>query len=197
MDAFLRADAATVLWLNQWVGSFPAWDAVVEVLVSDYFVPSFLALMLLGMWFVGGDATERDRHQRAVLRAMIALGLANLAVLIINQHYFRPRPFADYEELTVLFYRPTDSSFPANPTTVAFAMASGIWQGNRKVGAFFAFFAFLWSATRVYAGVFYPLDVLAGAAIGLTISYLVGRALRLLEPLPTIVLRLAAMLHLA
>ena len=42
-----------------------------------------------------------------------------------------------------------------------------------------------------------PLDVLAGAAIGITISYLVSRALRLLEPPPTIVLRLAAMLHLA
>ena len=196
MDALLRADAAIVLWLNQWVGSFPAWDAVVEVLVSDYFVPSLLALMLLGMWYVGRDATERDRHQRAVIRAMIALGLANLAVMIVNQHYFRPRPFADHE-LALLFYRPTDSSFPANPAALAFAMASGIWEGNRKVGVFFALFAFLWSASRVYAGVFYPLDVLAGAAIGVTISYLVGRALRLLEPLPTIVLRLAAMLHLA
>jgi len=196
MDALLRADAAVALWMNGWVGSFPAWDALAEVLVSDYFVPSLLALMLLGMWFVGGDSTERDRHQRAVLRAMIALGLANLAVLIINQHYFRPRPFVDHE-VALLFYRPTDSSFPANPAAVAFAMASGIWEGNRKVGAFFALFAFLWSAARVYAGVFYPLDVLAGLATGLTISYLVGRALRLLEPLPTIVLRLAAMLHLA
>ena len=196
MDAVLRADAAVFLWLNHWVGHFPAWDAVAKVLVSDYFVPSVLSLGLLGMWFVGQGATERDRHQRAVLRAMIALGLANLAVLIINQHYFRPRPFVDHE-VALLFYRPSDSSFPANPAAMAFAMASGMWEGNRKVGVLFAFFAFLWSATRVYAGVFYPLDILAGAAVGITISYLVAGGLRLIEPLPTIVLRLAAMLHLA
>lgn len=196
MDAVLRADVTVTFWLNRWVGHFPAWDAVAKVLVSDYFVPSLLSLALLGMWFVGAGPTERDRHQRAVIRAMIALGLANLAVLIINQHYFRPRPFV-HHEVALLFYRPTDSSFPANPAATAFAMASGIWEGNRKAGAFFAFFAFLWSAVRVYSGVFYPLDVLGGAAIGITVSYLVGRALRLMEPLPTIVLRLAAMLHLA
>jgi len=196
MEAVLRADAAIALWLNQWVGHLPAWDGVAKVLISDYFVPSLLSLGLLGMWFVGRDVTERDTHQRAVLRAMIALGFANLAVLIINQHYFRPRPFVDYE-VVLLFYRPTDSSFPANPAAVAFAMVSGMWEGNRKVGLLFALFAFLWSATRVYGGVFYPLDALAGAAIGITISYLVALGLRLIEPLPTIVLRLAAMLHLA
>jgi len=122
--------------------------------------------------------------------------LSALAVFIINEHYFRSRPFVDHD-VALLFYRPTDSSFPAHPAAVAFAMASGIWEGNRKVGVLFAFFAFLWSAGRVYAGVFYPLDVLAGAAIGITISYLVAGGLRLIEPLPTIVLRLAAMFHLA
>jgi undecaprenyl-diphosphatase len=196
MDAILRADVAVSLWINQWVGHFSAWDAVARVLVSDYFVPSVLSLGVLGMWFVGENATERDRHQRAAFRAMIAMGLANLAVLIINQHYFRPRPFVEHE-VALLFYRPTDSSFPANPAAMAFAMASGMWEGNRKVGMVFLAFAFLWAATRVYAGVFYPLDILAGAAIGITISYLVAGALRLLEPLPTIVLRLVAMFHLA
>jgi undecaprenyl-diphosphatase len=196
MDAVLRADAAVFLWLNQWVGHFPAWDAVLEVFISDYFAPSALSLCLLGMWFAGRDARERDRYQRATIRAMIALGLASLAVLIINQHFFRARPFIDHE-VTLLFYRPTDSSFPANPAAVAFAMASGIWEGNARVGLLFAIFATVWSVGRVYAGVFYPLDILGGAAIGITISYLVGRALRLIEPLPTIVLRVAGMLHLA
>jgi len=51
MDAVLRTDAQVFLWLNRWVGTFPVWDAVVKVLVSDYFVPSVLALGILGMWF--------------------------------------------------------------------------------------------------------------------------------------------------
>ena len=196
MDAVLRADEAVFLWMNQWVGHFPAWDAVVKVFISDYFVPSALSLCLLGMWFAGRDSIEREGNQRAAIRAMVALGFANLAVLIINQHFFRARPFVDHE-VTLLFYQPTDSSFPANPAAVAFAMAAGVWIRSHKLGLLFGFFALLWSMGRVYAGVFYPLDVLAGAAIGITISYLVGIFLWLLNPIVTLVLRVLAYFHLA
>ena len=147
-------------------------------------------------WFAGSDARQRDARQRGVLRALIAVGFANLTVLILNQHYFRERPFVEYD-LTLLFYPPTDSSFPANPAAVTFAMASGMWQGSRKLGAFLYGLAVLWGLSRIYAGVFYPSDVVAGALIGIAISYLVAVGLRLIEPLPTLVLRGARTLHLA
>ena len=76
-------------------------------------------------------------------------------------------------------------------------MASGMWQGSRKLGAFLYGLAALWGLSRVYAGVFYPSDVVAGALIGVAISYLVAVGLRLIEPLPTLVLRGARTLHLA
>ena len=189
-------DEEIVLWLNQWAGRFAYLDAAEKLIVSDYFIPVFISLCLLGMWFVGRDHRTRDAHQRAVLRALIAVGFANLVVILLNQHFFRERPFVEHE-LTLLFYQPTDSSFPCNPAAVAFAMSSGMWQGSRKLGAFLYGLAALWGLSRIYAGVFYPSDVVAGAAIGVTISYLVGTALRLIEPIPTRVLQGARTLHLA
>lgn len=196
MDTIQRIDQEIVLWLNQWAGRTALLDWLEKLIVGDQFIPVCMSLCILAMWFAARDPQARNGHQRAVLRALIAVGFANLAVLILNQHYFRERPFAEHE-LTLLFYQPTDSSFPANPAAVAFAMASGVWQGNRKLGAFMYGLATLWGLSRIYAGVFYPSDVVAGALIGVSISHLVAIALRLIEPLPTLVLRGARTLHLA
>ena len=196
MEALRNIDTEVVLWLNQWVGRYDALDAATELIVSDYFIPVAMSLCVLAMWFVGSNPENRDTHQRAVLRALLAVGFANLAVLILNQYYFRARPFTEHE-LAQIFYQPTDSSFPSNPAAVAFAMASGVWQGNRRLGAFLYSLATLWGLSRIYAGVFYPSDVVAGALIGMVISHLIAVALRLIEPVPTMVLRGARTLHLA
>lgn len=196
MDAVLRADEAVFMWLNGWVGHFAWLDALVKLTVSDYFVPSVLSLLLLAMWFCGRDAADRERRQRGVVRAMAAMGFANLVVLIINQHYFRLRPFVEHD-VALLFYQPTDSSFPANPAAVGFAMASGVWQGDRRMGALFYALATVWVASRVYAGVFYPLDVLGGAGIGLAVSEAVRWWLWSMEPLPSYVWSIFRRLHLA
>ena len=196
MDALLEIDADIVLWLNQWAGRSAFLDATVKLVVSDYFVPVSMSLCLLAMWFVGKDSQARDAHQRAVLTALIAVAFANLLVLILNQHYFRDRPFVDHE-VTLLFYQPTDSSFPANPAAVSFAMAASMLLGSRKLGLVLFGAATLWGLSRIYSGLFYPSDVIAGGLIGVGMSQLVAVALRLIEPVPTLVLRVTRRLHLA
>ena len=192
----MSIDDRIVLWLSQWVGLWPAVDWPAKVLVSDYFVPCAVGLCLVALWFTG-DAQKRDSHQRAVIRALATVGFASWVVLILNDHYFRLRPFAEHDLDLVLFYAPTDSSFPAHPATVGFALAAGIWGGNRRVGAAAYVLAALWGAARVFAGVFYPSDILAGAAIGVVVSQAVALGLWLIEPLPTWVLGGARRLHLA
>lgn len=196
MEALAAVDTKILLWLNGWVGHFGVVDRVASALASDYLVLVLGSLTMLGLWFWGSDAESRQRHQRAVLTGMIALGLASLAVAIINDAYVRPRPFLEHD-LALLFYRPTDPSFPANPVAVAFAMAAGVFTGHRRAGAMLYLLAALLALSRVYAGVFYPSDVAAGAAIGVVMAYLVRLALRLIEPVPTLVLRLARALYLA
>ena len=58
-------DGAIVRWLNGGVGRFAPLDALMEVLVSDYFVPVTGSLLLLGLWLYGRGA---DRLGNLVYR---------------------------------------------------------------------------------------------------------------------------------
>ena len=196
MDKRTDTEGDIVAWLNGLLGRSPAVDDAVYLLVSDYFVPLCICFWMLGLWFQGGDAGKRDRNQRAVLAGAIGLGFANLAVLITNQFAFRDRPIAGLE-LTNLLYAATDSSFPSNPAAVAFAAAMAIWLGNRWAAAPVFALAGVWCLMRVMNGLFYPTDILAGAAIGASVGWATVIGLRRIEPVTTWVLEGARFLRLA
>ncbi|PKB72637.1 MAG: hypothetical protein BZY75_06025 [SAR202 cluster bacterium Io17-Chloro-G7] len=196
MDAFLQLDADIVTWLNQGIGRVYLLDRITYLVVSDYFVPLMMCFWGLGVWFHGENLAERINNQKAVLAAAISLGFANLAVLLTNQAVFRERPITQYD-LVNLLYAPTDSSFPANPATVAFAFATAIWWRNRRASVVPFLLAALWSVTRVYNGLFFPSDVIVGALIGITVACIFTWGLRMIEPIPTRVIRGARLLHLA
>ena len=196
MEPLLQLDGNIVSWLNQGIGRSLILDRAAYVLVSDYFVPLAMCFWTLALWFSGPNPLERRRNQRAVLAAAISLGLANLAILVLNQYLFRARPFTLYE-LSNLLYLPTDSSFPSNPAAIAFAMAAAVWLSNRRAALMLFGLAGLWGLVRIYSGLFYPSDVLAGGLIGVGVAYLVVMGMRRIEPVPTWVLAGARFLHLA
>ena len=196
METLSKVDAEIFLWLNAGVGAAPLLDRVVQWVVSDYLIPLVFSTILLGLWFGWRDQDMRERHQRGVMVAGIGVGIANAFVKTTNAFYFRDRPFDTYE-VNLLFYPPTDSSFPANPVAITVAMATGVWMANRKLGAAMFAVALVYGFSRVYAGVFYPGDILGGALMGLAAALLVRLALRLIEPVPTLCLRLARFLCLA
>ncbi|MCH7745017.1 MAG: phosphatase PAP2 family protein, partial [Chloroflexi bacterium] len=134
-----------------------------------------------------------------VYAGLAAMGLSNLSIRIINQFYFRPRPFDPLADLdvTLLFYPPTDSSFPSNAVAAAFGIAFSVWGVNHRIGTGFIIGAVLYSFARIYAGVHYPLDVIGGAFIALVITFLVFRLRDLLQPLPNWVIKAARILCLA
>lgn len=193
METVSQVDTEVFLWINGWVGTSPIFDRVVQWVVSDYLIPVVFSGVLLGLWFGWVDQAMRERHQRGVMLAAIAVGIASAAVKITNVFYFRPRPFDSYE-VDLLFYAPTDSSFPANPVAIVVAMATGVWVANKRLGTAMYIGAFLYGFSRVYAGVFYPLDVLGGALIGVAAAYLVYIILKRIEPVPTLCLRLVRFL---
>lgn len=196
MDVFLKMDLWIFGVINSLAGESPWLDRLMVSAVSDYFVPVSLALMLLALWFSGRSAVERGHRQRMVLAALASMGISNLVLSWINSLYFRLRPFAT-GEVNLLFYPPTDSAFPSNPAVVGFGMAAAIWYAHRHLGVVACILAALFSSARVYTGVTYPLDILAGGLMGLTFTYLAVRAMDVIEPLPTWVLEVGRRLHLA
>lgn len=196
MDRLTEIESDIVSWLNGLLGHSEAVDDAVYLLVSDYFIPLCICFWMLGLWFQGRCISERDQNQRAVLGGAIALGFANLAVLIVNQFLFRVRPI-DGLELTNFLYSATDSSFPSNPAAIAFSTATAIWLGDHRASLPLFGLAVLWCFMWMLNGLFYPTDILSGAAIGICVSWLIVVGLRRIEPITTWVLEGARFLRLA
>ena len=188
------------LWLfkliNGLAGHTPVLDQVMRALVSDYVGPTLQVLGLLGVWFEGRSADKRRENQQAVLRAAVALVLSGALVGLCNLFYFRDRPFR-YNEVNLLFYYPTDSSFPSNSVAVVFSFATTIWLQNRQWGLPMMIMAAGFAISRVYCGVHYPADILAGFILGAGTAWLLARYGRWLDRLFDLVIRLARQLYLA
>jgi len=182
--------------INNLAGRNAFLDSLARLLVNEYFLTTTMALILVIFWFEGQDRDQRERNQRAILRALVALLLANIILKLCNLIYFRPRPFVDHE-VNLLFYHPTDSSFPSNPATVGFSVATAIWLYNRRLGASLLVLATLFGLSRIYCGVHYPLDVIAGALLGALSAYLVVRKGGFIDPLISLIIRTGRRLYLA
>jgi undecaprenyl-diphosphatase len=182
--------------INNLAGHNAFLDGLVRLLVNEYFLTTIMALILVIFWFEGHDRDQRERNQRAILRAIVALFIANIVLKLCNLIYFRPRPFVGHE-VNLLFYRPTDSSFPSNAAVVGFSVATAIWLCNRRLGALLIVLATLFGLSRIYCGVHYPSDVIAGALLGALSAYLVVRKGGFVDPMISLIIRTGRRLYLA
>jgi membrane-associated phospholipid phosphatase len=111
--------------------------------------------------------------------------------LVLKQIFHETRPCLALPDVTTVQAcpGPTDYAFPSDHTTVAVALAAGLWLVNRQLGAIGAVLALLEGFSRVYLGMHYPHDVLAGIVLSSVVVLggwaLVRRPLiRLSERLP-------------
>ncbi len=161
----MNPDAWLFHALNDFVGTVPLIDWATRALVNDYAVPTAMSLVAVALWFAGATPEERTRNQRAVIFIALALLFCNALIKDLSSFYFRPRPFAT-ESVKLLFYRPSVSSFPSIPIEVAFCFVAGAWYASQRVSRMLFILGTLYALARVYAGVHYPSDVIAGALIG-------------------------------
>ncbi len=178
-------DTVLFLKINGLAGKVPFIDEFFKGVSNDYFAIISSCLVLIWLWFATRNSSERLVMQKAVMTTAIAIGLAAALVVIVNVFYFRPRPFADIPAgmMSLLFYKPTDSSFPSNLAAVTFAFIVPVFRAHKKYGLFLLAIACLSAFGRVFIGVHYPLDVAAGAGIGIVAGFLAWGAGRLLDPL--------------
>ena len=93
---------------------------------------------------------------------------------ITSLFYFRIRPFAEIEGINNLIGKSAEeASFPSGHTMVGFILAFSIFWLNKKWGALFLAGALLVAISRIFVGVHYPTDILAGIFIAFVLSLIV------------------------
>ncbi len=104
--------------------------------------------------------------------------VALLCSLIINNNIVknlvqRPRPFRTFTDIRILIPTPSEFSFPSGHTSSSFAAASVFYKHlPKKIGIPAIVLAGLIGISRLYVGVHYPTDVLAGIFMGIFLGYL-------------------------
>ncbi|MBE0415410.1 MAG: phosphatase PAP2 family protein [Dehalococcoidia bacterium] len=200
ISAIVSADETIFFWINGFAGKVPIFDWLMRLVGDDYLIFTIMALILISLWVGFRSASQRELNQRTVLCAAFGVGLACAAIhLFMAFGPDRLRPSDAYPALVnLLAYGRGDPSFPSESVAVAFAFATGVWLSKRGgLGAVMLLMAALLAFARVYVGVHYPLDVVAGAAIGILSSLAAQGLLRLFEPVPTWLLKGMRRIYLA
>jgi undecaprenyl-diphosphatase len=136
-------------------------------------------VMLSAWWMKGvafvavgavGDVRARRPLPVASLVAAVSVGIGSLVVALLKETVDRPRPAHADPGIDTVVGTPGSPSFPSGHTATAFAAAA-------VVGAFYPRLrwplyglAALVGFSRIYLGVHFALDVVAGAILGLSIG---------------------------
>ncbi len=132
-----------------------------------------MSLFALGLFWQISPAINRLKYLFTLLAASVGAYLVNMTVGLA---LVRTRPFGAidgvHQLITTSFLH---KSFPSSHATIAFALAFTVFFFNRTWGIPMLIAAVLVALGRVYVGVHYPADILAGAIIGGVVSYGVYR----------------------
>lgn len=189
-------DVSLLYDINGIAADAPGWlDRTMEY-VGEYGIMLGLVLVALWCWWRGrrrGSAEDSVASAAAIVWAPLAAGVALLVNIPIRGFVERPRPFLEHKGLEVLVQGKTDFSFVSDHSTIAMAIAIGVFMAHRTWGVAAIALALAEGFCRVYLGVHYPTDVVGGFALGTAVALLLAPlAMMLLTPAMSAVSRWGA-----
>ncbi|MEO6806169.1 MAG: phosphatase PAP2 family protein [Edaphobacter sp.] len=172
-------DADILHFLNQFSQRSSFFDYLINTVSTNQLLTGALIMSLFWWaWFRNEEGENQDRPIviSSIFLCTIALFLARALSVLLP---FRQRPWLNPilhfrvplgEDLQSLI---NWSSFPSDHAVFYFALATSIFLLSRKLGiAVYCYVFFVICAPRIYMGVHYPTDILAGALLGTGIGCL-------------------------
>lgn len=150
---------------------------------AGWLTPLFEAATWAGtwgsVWLVLGLAVAFLRSRWGVLlAATLAVAVAEVASPAIKAVVDRPRPLGGLADPAPVIRVPGTPSFPSGHATTAFAGATVLALAVPRAALPAYLLAAAVAYSRVYLGVHYPGDILAGAVLGCALGALAWAAVR-------------------
>ena len=152
--------------INQFVGKY-VWLDILAIFLADYFGYVLILFLLLIVLF--------KSYWKVLFESLIASFVSRFVITeLIYWIWSKPRPFVN-NTVNLLLEHPDTAAFPSGHAAFYFALSSVIFFKNKKLGSLFLLGAFLISISRVFVGIHWPADILAGALIGIFSGWLITK----------------------
>ena len=148
--------------INNLAGQWPWLDAT-GIFLAEYLPYGLVALALLLFW----------KKWKVLFQAFLAGVTAKFVIAaLIHCIWERSRPFVDHD-INLLIAKLDEPSFPSGHTVLFFALSTVVYAYNKKAGIGFFIASFLMAVSRIFVGVHWPADILAGILVGVFSGWLV------------------------
>jgi membrane-associated phospholipid phosphatase len=175
--------------LHELVRTVAWWDgSTMEAVQSLRWEPLTLLFLVASMWWVKwplialvgacGDARCRRKLPFAAFAALSAAALAGLSVMVLKGLFDRARPPLADPGLDPVGTVPGSASFPSGHAATAFAAAVAVGMLYPRFRTPLLALAATVALSRVYLGVHFATDVLAGSVLGAAIGLATGIVVR-------------------
>lgn len=168
LNSFINIDHQLFQLINNFAFKW-LWLDIVGVLFAKYLI--YLMALVLFLFLL-----KSKKNWRMILAALISAFTARFIITgLIRLLKPRSRPFISGNNINLLINKINEQSFPSGHASFTFGLATIVYLYNKKWGVVFFVLAFLVSIARVFVGVHWPSDILAGAIIGIFSGWLVSK----------------------
>jgi undecaprenyl-diphosphatase len=140
------------------------------LLFTFFYTTTLLGETYIYVWIAVIITAVLLAHRRTIISFVLTLATAGLLEWLIKIIINRPRPFVALNISSTITTKL--SSFPSGHSMMFFALIPAMSKNFPKTKIFFWTIAILVGLSRIYLGVHYFSDVVAGAAFGYAIGWI-------------------------
>ena len=159
-------------FVHGWAGRSGFFDGL-GVFFAEYLAYFMVAGFLVFAYYQKGTRKKIYVFCEGAIAVMLSRGLVTE---IIRQFYHHERPFSFFHFVPLI--PEAGWSFPSGHMAWFFALSMVIWYVNRKWGYWYFGLSALMGLSRIYVGVHWPYDIIAGMVIGVGSAIFVHWLLR-------------------
>lgn len=175
----LELDKFLIRFVNQLAHQFPKFDHLVYMMAENKLIKGGLVFCLFYFLWWDNSKQKITENRKILILTTISAFVAEVLTIVLSLTLpYRARPFTNID---ISFSAPVElpfwwdkgiSSFPSDHATLFMVFGYGIFKCNRTIGiAVISYILLCIFFPRIYLGLHYPTDILAGMLVGIVIVY--------------------------